>query len=712
MARHFLLSVAVLLVACSGRDTPRAAAGTPVILISIDTLRSDHLPAYGYGGVATPNIDALRGDSILYKRAYSHCPLTLPSHASVFTGELPADTGIRDNTGYALARDKVTLAEILQQNGYATGAAVSAYVLRKGTGIERGFAAYDDNVGAERAGSTISSVQRDGSKSIAVADAWLDANRARPLFYFLHLYEPHSPYEPPAEYRGRYSPYDGEIAYSDALLGRFIQRLKALGIYDDALIILFSDHGEGLNDHGEDEHGIFLYREAIQVPLLVKLPGRRRAGEAIDAPVQLSDVFPTVLEVTGARHDRPAATPASGARSLLDPPAKRQIYSESYFARFHFGWSDLHSLIDDEHHFIDAPQPELYEAADTREKNNVLEAKRRVFAAMRTDIKPYIRGAEAPAPIDPEEAAKLAALGYLGSSAPTEGPLPDPKTKMDTFRQMREAFGHFKAGRYEQALAFYQPLLRENPRMLDLWDISARALVRLGRPAEAIAAAKEALKLSPQSSHLAVLIATVALESGRLEEAAQHAELALKADPAQAHEILARVALARGEVAAAEREARAALAAKPGDARSLMTLGRIEIQKGNFAAALARLDAAQATARAQNTAVSGLHFLRGDVLARLGRFEEAERTLRQEIGFFPEDPQAYRSLILLHVTQGRPEAATSVIYELEKASPTPPSYAAISETLRILGDTRGARFWASRGLRRYPGDPTLRRLVG
>lgn len=709
MARHLIFPIALLLAACGGRGLPGARSETPVILISIDTLRSDRLPAYGYKGVATPNLDAFRADSILFERAYSHCPLTLPSHASVFTGQLPAETGIRDNTGYTLAANSSTLAEVLGRSGYATGAAVSAYVLRKGTGIERGFHAWDDDVGAERAGVTISSVQRDGAKTIAAAEQWLSANASKPFLYFLHLYEPHSPYEPPAEYRRKYSAYDGEIAYSDALVGRFLQRLKDLGVYDKALIVVFSDHGEGLNDHGEDEHGIFLYREALQVPLLVKLPDGDRRGESVAAPVQLSDIFPTVLAATGTGK---APQSAGNSRSLLDPPVKRQIYSESYFARFHFGWSDLHSLIDERHHYIRAPQPELYDVADAAEKQNVLESQRRAYAALRTSIEPLIKTAEAPKPVDAEEAAKLAALGYLGSAAQVEGPLPDPKTKIDTYRRIREAFGHFKAGRYAEALDFYQRLLRENPRMLDLWDVSARALVRLGRPAEAIAAAKEALKLSPHSSHLVILIATVALESGQLEDARQHAELALKSDPLQAHEILARVALARGDMEAAEREARAALEAQPNDARALMTLGRVAQEKKDFGAAVTQFDAAIARAKEKNTAISGLHFLRGDTLARLGRFGDAEAALRQEISLFPEDPQAYRSLILLYVTQNRNDDATGVIYELEKASPTPPSYATITETLRVIGDERGARYWAMRGLKRYPGNQTLRRLVG
>src|SRR5688500_14871798 len=185
---------------------------------------------------------------------------------------------MRDNTGYELSEDNPTLAELLSKRGYATAAAVSAFVLHKGSGLDRGFATWDDEVEGRRTNVSLSALQRDGANTVAAAEKWLDANKGNALFFFLHLYEPHSPYTPPEPYRTRYpSAYDGEIARVDEIVGRFLQHLKTRGLYDDALIILFSDHGEGLNDHGEDEHGIFLYREALQVPLLVKLP---RSGHA------------------------------------------------------------------------------------------------------------------------------------------------------------------------------------------------------------------------------------------------------------------------------------------------------------------------------------------------------------------------------------------------------------------------------------------------
>ncbi|HEX9160675.1 MAG TPA: sulfatase, partial [Thermoanaerobaculia bacterium] len=290
--RRFSLAVLLILAACSGRITDHPSHATPVFLISVDTLRSDHLPAYGYTGVQTPNLDALRRDSVLYRRVYSQCPLTLPSHLTMLTGLRPGDHGVRDNIGFKLPDNVPTLASLLKQNGYATGAAVSAFVLRRDSGIGRGFDFYDDEVEPVGPTQVIGRVQRNGEETVRVAKAWID-QQAKPVFFFLHLYEPHTPYTPPEPYFSRYANhYDGEIAYADAIVGDFIGYLKRKQMYDDALLIFLSDHGEGLNEHGEEEHGIFLYRESLQVPLLMKLPKSRHAGEAADAPIELTDVFP------------------------------------------------------------------------------------------------------------------------------------------------------------------------------------------------------------------------------------------------------------------------------------------------------------------------------------------------------------------------------------------------------------------------------------
>ncbi len=277
------------------------AAGAPIVLISIDTLRADHLPAYGYRAVATPAIERLRHDGILFEDAWSQCPLTLPSHVSIFTGLLPPSHGVRNNIGYRLdAKAHPTLARLLKGRGYATGSSVSAWVLRRTTGLGDSFDFYDDAIDPPPSSKAASQAQRPGSETVASALAWAEKVRDRPFFLFVHLYEPHSPYEPPEPFRSRFAlPYDAEIAAADAAVGTLLQKLDDWGIYERSLIILLSDHGEGLMDHGEQEHGILLYREALQVPLIVKLPGSARKGERLKRPTALTDVLPTVVELAG-----------------------------------------------------------------------------------------------------------------------------------------------------------------------------------------------------------------------------------------------------------------------------------------------------------------------------------------------------------------------------------------------------------------------------
>lgn len=718
MKRIVAAAFVLTALASCGRITGGAPSNrTPVILISIDTLRSDRLPVYGYKGVETPNIDALRGDAILYERAYSHCPLTLPSHASVLTGLLPADSGIRDNIGFTLDEKLPTLPALLKANGYATGAAVSAFVLRKETGLARGFDFYDDEVEPLGESAVIARVQRTGAETLAAARKWLsERGDDEPFFLFLHTYDPHSPYTPPEPFRSKYKDaYDGEIAYTDQVVGDLIADLKARGIYDKALIVFMSDHGEGLNDHGEEEHGIFLYREAIQVPLIVKLPKNRHAGSSVSSPAALVDVFPTILEQTATALPKSSGDAVSLVSLLEKDAPARMIYSETFYPKLHFGWSDLHSLTNGAHHYIRAPIPELYDLAkDPAEKQNVLQENRRTYTAMRNAIEPYVREAAAPTAIDPEDAAKLAALGYVGSAAaPAAGTeLPDPKNTIGIFHEIRVAFTHFKEERLQECLAICDRLLKENDRILDLWDLKSKALGKMGRTDEAIAAAKEGLKRQPNTVALLSAVANLSILAGRLDDAEAHAELLLKPEPGQAHELLARIYAERKDYARAEKEAQLAMKTGREPVNAYMTLALIAKQRNDLNAAMRYLDqASQSIEHKRNRRVPNLHFYRGDVLARLGRNAEAEREFRQEIKNYPTAPDAYSSLILLLVAAGRPQEATQVVFDLIKVAPQPPSYIAVSEALSAVGDARGALYWAYQGAQKFPADKDLRGLL-
>jgi arylsulfatase A-like enzyme/Tfp pilus assembly protein PilF len=703
--------LAVVLISGACRRVPDhliEAKGAPIILISIDTLRSDHLPAYGYTRIETPALDAFRADSILYEHAYSHAPLTLVSHASIFTGLLPSEHGIRDNIGYSLNPKVKTLAEELKANGYATGGAVSAIVLRGESGIKRGFDFWDDEVDIDPAYLSMGRAQRAGDETREVAQKWIGAHKSAPFFFFFHIYEPHSPYDPPEPFKSKYGQtYDGDVAAADAVIGRFLDYLREQGIYDRAAIILLSDHGEGLGDHGEDEHGILLYRETLQVPLMVKLPKSRERGKSVRTPVQLIDVFPTIL-------NRPSEGTSLMATLRGDTKEDRPIYSETYYPRFHFGWSDLHSMISSSNHYIQAPKPELYDLAkDFGEQKNTLQENRRTYVALRNAIAPYIKGAEAPKAINPEQAQQLAALGYIGSTVSTAPnvALPDPKDNIGSSGKIKKGFLAFQEKRYEDANVVLSELIRENPNMLDIVSLDARTLEKLGRLDDAIEMAKRGLRLSPTSTQLALMIANMSLQLHRLDEAEKHAKLAMNDMPVEAHQFLAQIALERKDFARATAEANAVVGPKRDRPYALMLLGQIAQGQGKFEEALQYFDQAAAITESKHRhAPPMLSFFRGDALARLGRADEAEQAFRAEIEKNPTEPRPYKNLILLYATEGKNTEATQLIFSLEKAAPTQPSYVAISETLKIIGDRNGARFWAARGLSKYPNDRQLQAL--
>jgi tetratricopeptide (TPR) repeat protein len=662
-----------MLVVLGSCNRPEKAQSTeafpdaPVILISIDTLRADRLPAYGYSGVRTPHIDALRGESILYSNAYSHVPLTLPSHASILTGLLPEQHKVRNNIGYPYDPAMPSIPSMLKGKGYETGAAVSAVVLRGTSGLARAFDFYDDTV-AVKGGAAAGSLQRSGRETVEVAKNWISPRREKPFFFMLHLFEPHSPYVPAEQFRSYPSPYDGEIATVDEVLGSFISFLKEQGIYDRAVIVLLSDHGEGLNDHGEDEHGIFLYREAIHVPLMVKLPQSRRGGETVQQPAQLIDVLPTVAELAGA------TPPATGGNSLLKIGALpvRSVFSETMYPRIHLGWSDLRSLVDDSHHYIDAPSPELYDVkGDPGEKNNVLADNRRVYARMRAETDKHDRTLNLPTQIDPEAAKQLTALGYLGQSGGGDpaGPLPDPKDRIGDLPAMRAAATAAAAGRYDEAIAALKRIVEGNPRFVDAWSELAKTLDAAGRHEEAIAAYKRNIELSPSlATELSLSIGFVYLNMRKFDDAEAHARAAISTNPPGAYLLLARAALGKKDFAATMQHANAAIAYASYRKDAMVLLGQALAGQHRFPEALDILQKAKQEAGA--TPVALLDYARGDVLARMNRISEAEAAFNEEIANFPRDHHAYASMTVLHLLQGREQQAVALMQQMIRANPS------------------------------------------
>lgn len=707
--RHVILALAVAAMAGAGWIGWRfahttAAHGGPIVLISIDTLRADHLPAYGYRKVATPAIDALAADGLLFEQSWSHSPLTLPSHVSILTGLLPFQHGVRDNLGFAVRTGEHTLARMLAERGFATGGFVSAYVMRKDTGIGQGFDTYDDRLPPSSPEIAIGEVQRDGADTVEAAEAWLDRLRSSRFFLFLHLYEPHTPYAPPERFK-QYLPYDGEIAYADELVGRVIASLRNRGLYDDALIILLSDHGEGLGGHGEQEHGVFLYRETTHVPLIIKLPGGDRAGRRVATPVQHADLVPTILDKVRAPH--PAGL---RGRSLVPiftggTIAEAGLYAEALYSRYHFGWSELYALTDARYRFIRAPRDELYDIQeDAGEQRNVAADRESTRIAMRQALEKLMAGAkiDAPAEVSAEDRERLKALGYIGMQAtvnPESGAdaLPDPKERAYVLTQYRTALDMVRGGRMSEAIRVFQSIVAENPGMADVWSELAGLLVRQGRLEEAVAVYKRLVETAPHEPAAIVSVVQVLVELGRNKEARQQAELALKMLPAAearwratTHKLLMRMALAENDLDTARAEAARGEEADPAMPLRDFTEGLIHFNAGRFAEAVPCFQSALKKSADRTFQIPDLRYYLGDSLARIERQAEAEQQLTDEVRLFPSSTRARSGLAMLYRVQGRIEESNRAIETMLRVSPTPDAFALAEKLWTMFGEGRRA----------------------
>ncbi|HEX7833477.1 MAG TPA: sulfatase-like hydrolase/transferase [Thermoanaerobaculia bacterium] len=669
------LVLSLALVSCRGGDDLPSKSG-PIIIISIDTLRSDHLPAYGYAKIKTPAIDALRSDSILYERAYSHSPLTLPSHASILTGQLPSVTGLRDNAGFVLKPEVQTLASALKAKGYATGAAVSAYSLRARTGISRGFDFYEDSFVNNAGELATTDVQRAGDETSKIAQGWiaktLAAKKDQPFFFFLHLNEPHTPYVPS---------YDGEIERSDKIVGDFIAFLKKNDVYDDATIVLLSDHGEGLGEHGEDEHGVLLYRESLQVLLFVKLPDARRGNTTNPAPVQLSDVTPTLLAVAHT-----TSSNLHGASLLALPNTPRAILSETSFPSLHLGWSDLHSVIRDRQHLIRGARVELFDViADAKETKDRSREDHRAVAALMAALEPHV------------EAAKSAQM--------------DPRDHVQAMREIRRVSGLVDTRNFPEALKVSDALLAKYPDMPDLWMYKSDALSGVGNLAESLAAAKQGLTLNPASDLLAIRIADLSSRTGNMKEARDHAALVVARMPAEAHGVLARTAMAEGNLDLSAREAQLSIDADPNRPLPHSLLGRIALARKDPATALQSFDRAIEISKRTNRTVRYLHLTRGVALRQLGRGKEAELEFQEEMKQFPDEPEGYWNLLVLYIDESRKDEAERLIGWLLTKRSSPTSFLIVADAFAATQNIAASQQVARDGLKKFPGDPMLAKFA-
>ena len=663
--------------------------------------------------MATPAIDALRADSILFTRAYSHVPLTLPSHASILTGLLPADHQVRDNLGYRLdLTDRPSLPRLLRESGYATGAAISAYVLRGSTGMANDFDFFEDQIDV-RSGVSIGGLQRPGVETLEASRSWLESVKDRPFFFFFHIYEPHTPHAPSEPFASRYKDaYDGEVAAADAVIGKLVELLESFDVYDRAIIVFLSDHGEGLYDHGTLEHMVLLNREIVQVPLMLKLPNSAKGGTTVTQPAQLIDILPTMLDLLGKLGDFRQLPGTSLLRLSAETPP-RKIFSETHYPRLHFGWSQMASLTDGRYHYIHGPEPELFDLEiDPAETNNILRQERRVYGEMKAEIERYDLEIQSPSEVDPEAQEKLAALGYLGSVAgETAGPLADPKTKLHVLEALKRSRRAASSGDFETSVTILQSVVTEEPLLTDAWSEMGKDLAQLDRLDEAEAAIREAMRLSSGAPSVALNAAEIYQKMGRLEDAKAHAELA-KDTHEVAWDLLAQIALAEGDLATAEILVEEAVERRGTRVGPVLTKATLRVSQDRLEEALELTELAEREAASQNdpAQLKGMYFTRGKAYAMMGESQKAKAAFLAEIEQNPDALGPYTHLAFLYALEGNGPEAGRTLQRMVETNPSPAAHAAAVLALREMGDLASAGAVLQMALRRWPQDESLLEL--
>ncbi len=537
-----LLSVIVLAIICilsillfRNRSQMKTGAfkNHNVLLITIDTLRADHLPVYGYADVKTPNISRLAEAGLVFQDAIAEVPLTLPSHTSILTGLLPTRHGVRDNATFVLDPKINTLAEILKTHGYTTAAFVSSTVLDSRQQLDQGFDFYFDNLeesGIEEAPG--SGIERRAADTEKEAEEWLMANRDKKGFLWVHFYDPHDPYNPPEPYKTEYasSRYDGEIAYTDDAIGKLLARLEALQLMDKTIIILTADHGESLGEHGEPTHGIFLYDCTIRVPLIIRLPGGKRR-EIADL-VRHTDIAPTVLEWVGIDPDRELQ-----GKSLIPliqgkEKQKRTAYSESKFGELHYGWSPLESITSSDYKYISAPRAELYaRKSDLQETNNIISKQTSIVKELDNELQRILKndssqGLQSTVKMDPETEEKLRALGYVSTTVEStpESRKIDPKDKIQLHHDLAMAYMAMNEKNYSLVIESLSRILNENPAgtlsIVEAHYLAGIAYAKLQQYPPAIQELLTVLRLRPDHILSLYNLALAYQVTGRHQEAA------------------------------------------------------------------------------------------------------------------------------------------------------------------------------------------------
>jgi len=522
-----------------------------LLVITVDTLRADHTGIYGYDKIKTSQIDGLGRKGVLFTRAFCHVPLTLPSHCSLFTGNLPIFHGVRDN-GYRLPAFNITLAEILKKRGYQTAAFVGAFPLDSRFGLDKGFDTYDDLYGSKNVVRDLSFVERKAGEVNRKALEWIAKNKERRFFAWVHYFDPHAPYEPPSPYDQEYAgqEYDGEISYTDHVIGKLLERLDQLKLIEKTLIVLTADHGEGLGEHNEETHGIFIYDSTLRVPLIFYCPKILPGNTVVPDQVGLIDVMPTILDLMGWD---PVPDVQGRSLKLLIFEGKslpdKNCYIESVAAMMSRNWAPLQGIRTKEWKYIDAPISELYDLlSDPEEKDNILNERPEIVKRFKEELQDMIKNNSSSlssyvfkAKMDEDTRRKLMSLGYIsGRSLGSEKERPDPKTKIELDNLFNEAIIASGKGSLELASRLYDQVLKKQPNFIMAYEYASYNLYKMGQTHEAVALLEKAVKLNFVSNSLLARLGLYYQESGKLEKSIAILERVVEQDEnyAEAHNYL------------------------------------------------------------------------------------------------------------------------------------------------------------------------------
>jgi arylsulfatase A-like enzyme/Tfp pilus assembly protein PilF len=679
-----------------------------VLLITIDTLRADHLPAYGYSNVKTPNLDRIASESYLFNRAYAHVPLTFPSHSSILTGRLPISHGVRDNGGYHLEDSETTLAEVLKSKGYTTAGFVSAFILDSVFNLQQGFDFYYDNFDvAEYQGLDPRSIQRRADEIEAEAEHWLDQNSNKKFFAWVHFYDPHDPYNPPEPYRSEYStePYDGEIAFTDEYVGKLVSKLESSGQLDRTILIVTGDHGEGLGEHGESTHGMFIYNSTMHVPLFIRLPHGKK--KIVDAVVGHIDLEPTILDMLGI--PIPANVNGASLLPVLQGKEKKErfAYVESLYCKLHYGWSGLEGITSQKYKYIQAPRPEFFDLEkDAKELQNVEKENNSLARVMKSQLQEIIsqygnKNAKAQQKVDPEVEEKLRSLGYIGASvSPSkESESIDPKDKIHLAVKAQEAAGAALENKYQLALQLIEPVLKEEGQLTEGLYVAGVAYAGVGDYDRAIDTLQKVLAITPDHAMAQYNLGTAYLMKNDFQQAEFWLNKVVEASPKYiaAHLKLGQAYVADKKPEKAAPHFKTAMSfyenaleeTSSGKIRAGLqaSLAEIQYSAGELQKAKENLN----KAIQQDPQKPSLHYNLAQVYEGLNDREAAIKEYGEEIRVNPADFRAFTNMgILYYETKRFDDAARCFQKSVELNPRDPRGYLQLATVYKVMGRNEDA----------------------